>query len=568
MEPQTADSSRSVGIVGETPLVSGPPAAPSRVSGRDRYLDLLRAIALVRVVAYHSFAGAVWLSMAFPSMGVMFALAGSLMARSLERPALGVLRSRTRRLLLPLWAYSGTVLVLLLWQGWTPTVRAGGSWLQILLWFIPLGDPPFPQNIGSDAGLVESSWALQAEEGLWYIRTYFWFMLLSPLLLKAFQRLPWTTLLAPLGLMAVLSMGVVPLPDWGNSAITDFATYGSCWILGFAHNNGLLFKMPRQAVFAAGLALMALGLMWASSHLEDTNWDLNSIPLAQALWSLGFCAMLLRISPSWKALPRPIRYLDKPVNLINNRALTIYLWHNLLLVINVMVIDRLYRIDDVAAAIPWVLSSEWTQFIGVWPLLAVLFLTIGWIEDVAAERPPRLWPTGSPKKPSALPGAADRNRSGRDLHSRTADAQRPTAGSGLRTSHPQPEEPQASSGGLTGIPLARQPGQFTAYKCTVPAGPDSTRPEPHTRDGNGWIYVLKGRLLLGVGDQDMVLAPGQSAEIGAGTAHWIGSAGTEPVEYLDIFADHGVPASQPESEDSLSTPMHGPARRAEGRILN
>jgi hypothetical protein len=66
----------------------------------------------------------------------------------------------------------------------------------------------------------------------------------------------------------------------------------------------------------------------------------------------------------------------------------------------------------------------------------------------------------------------------------------------------------------------------------------------------------------------MVLAPGQSAEIGAGTAHWIGSAGTEPVEYLDIFADHGVPASQPESEDSLSTPMRGPARRADGHILN
>jgi quercetin dioxygenase-like cupin family protein/peptidoglycan/LPS O-acetylase OafA/YrhL len=553
--------------VGETPFVSGALAAPSRFSGRDRYLDLLRAIALIRVVAYHSFSSAVWLSMAFPSMGVMFALAGSLMARSLDRPALGVLRSRTRRLLLPLWAYSGTVLVLLLWQGWTPTVRVGGSWLQILLWFIPLGDPPFPQNIGSDAGLVESSWALQAEEGLWYIRTYFWFMLLSPLLLKAFQRLPWTTLLAPLGLMAVLSMGLIPLPDWGNSAITDFATYGSCWILGFAHNNGLLLNMPRRAVFAAGLALMAMGLTWASSHPDDAVWDLNNTPLAQALWSLGFCAMLLRISPSWKSLPRPIRYLDKPITLINNRALTIYLWHNLLLVINVMVIDRLYQIDDVAAAIPWVLSSEWTQFIGVWPLLAVLFLTIGWVEDVAAERAPRLWPTGSPKKPSALPGAADRNGSGRDLRSRPSDAQRLTAGSGLRTGPPRPEEPQAGSGRLTAKPLAREPGHFSAYKCTVPAGPDSTRPEPHTHNGNRWIYVLKGRLLLRIGDQDMVLAAGQSAEIGAGTPHWVGSAGTEPVEYLDIFGDHGIPARQPESEDSLSTPMRGPASRAGGHIL-
>ena len=44
-------------------------------------------IALVRVVVYHLF-GWAWLTVLFPSMGVMFALAGSLMARSLNRPAL------------------------------------------------------------------------------------------------------------------------------------------------------------------------------------------------------------------------------------------------------------------------------------------------------------------------------------------------------------------------------------------------------------------------------------------------------------------------------------------------
>jgi peptidoglycan/LPS O-acetylase OafA/YrhL len=63
---------------------SGHPV-PNR-SGRDRYLDMLRAIALTRIVAYHTFSGVAWLTLIFPSMGVMFALAGSLMARSLERP--------------------------------------------------------------------------------------------------------------------------------------------------------------------------------------------------------------------------------------------------------------------------------------------------------------------------------------------------------------------------------------------------------------------------------------------------------------------------------------------------
>ena len=88
-----------------TVLGTSNPDAPARKdmglepasTGRDRYLDLLRAIALVRIVAFHTFFQAVWLSVVFPSMGVMFALAGSLMVRSLQRPAASVLKSRARR---------------------------------------------------------------------------------------------------------------------------------------------------------------------------------------------------------------------------------------------------------------------------------------------------------------------------------------------------------------------------------------------------------------------------------------------------------------------------------------
>jgi peptidoglycan/LPS O-acetylase OafA/YrhL/quercetin dioxygenase-like cupin family protein len=534
------------------------PAAPARISSRDRYLDLLRAIALVRVVAYHTFASAVWLSVAFPSMGVMFALAGSLMARSLERPAFGVLRSRTRRLLLPLWAYSATVLVLLLWQGWSPVVRAGGSWLEPLLWFIPLGDPPFPPNIGSDAGLVESSWAFQAEEGLWYIRAYFWFMLLSPLLLKAFHRLPWATLLAPLGIIAVLSMGFIPLPNWGNSGITDFATYGSCWLLGFAHYNGLLLKTPRRAVFTAGMVLMALGLLWAANHLDDTGWDLNNIPLAQALWSLGFCAMLLRISPSWQALPRPIRFLDKAITLINNRAITIYLWHNLLLVITVVVINRLYEVDAIATGIPWILDSEWSQFIAVWLLLAIMFLTIGWVEDIAAGRSPQLWPTGSSQRPPAIARSFDGAQRKPNHHGLTADTGHPKAEIEHTVSPPGIGETPVTRGDLTVVVLAPQPGPIYAYKCTLLAGPDASWPEPRGHEGREWIHVLNGRLRLVLGDQDMVLTTGQSAEIDAKAPHWFGRQGTDPVEYVQISGEQGKSlhfrGCDPESKGTLDSP--------------
>jgi peptidoglycan/LPS O-acetylase OafA/YrhL len=386
------------------------PALPaSRADGRDRYLDTLRAVALARVVAFHSFSGAVWLSLVFPSMGVMFALAGSLMARSLKRPAAGVLKSRTRRLLLPLWAYAIIVLGLLFVAGWRPWQEDEGSWQNIALWFFPIGVPPYPEDAGTTSFLADSTWGFQAEEILWYIRAYFWFMLLSPLLLKAFRRFPRVTLLAPLLLLVALNQETaVPLPDWANSPVTDFATYGSCWILGFAHHDGLLRKLRLPAVIALALALMALGLSWAASHLGEEGWNLNDIPLAQALWSLGFCSVLLRLSPVWSALPGPMRVLDGVVTLMNNRAITIYLWHNLLLVAAVPLIDLGWANPFLSETIPWLLASDWLLFLTVWPLLGIIILCLGWVEDFAAGRTPRLWPSGSgtlaPRVSSPRPG--------------------------------------------------------------------------------------------------------------------------------------------------------------------
>ncbi len=388
-------------------LATPTPAVPAREgmgsesasNGRDRYLDLLRAIALVRIVAFHTFFQAVWLSVVFPSMGVMFALAGSLMARSLQRPAAGVLKSRARRLLLPLWAYSLTVVTALLVQGWRPEQGdTSGWWLKILLWFLPIGDPPVPESIGSDAGLTETSWGMESADILWYIRAYFWFVLLSPLLLKVFRRLPWVTLMAPLGLVTVLGLEIVVIPGAADSPATDFATYGACWILGFAYHDGLLRRVPFRIVLVAALVIMGLGLLWVWSHLEEFGWDLGANPLGQALWSFGVCALLLRISPSWLMLPRPLRFLDKIIALINNRAITMYLWHNLVLIASVPLIDLLWNFPVLEENLSWLLESQLLQFIVVWPLLGLVFLAIGWIEDVAAKRRPRLWPTAAQGK--------------------------------------------------------------------------------------------------------------------------------------------------------------------------
>lgn len=112
--------------------------------------------------------------------------------------------------------------------------------------------------------------------------------------------------------------------------------------------------------------------------------------------------MLLRISPSWAALPRPLRFLDPAVTLINNRAVTVYLWHNVLAVLTVPLIDLLWSVPALEQGVPWLLDSAWLQLALVWVLLAGVIVAVGWVEDVAARRPARLWPTGRARARATL----------------------------------------------------------------------------------------------------------------------------------------------------------------------
>ncbi|MFE6821608.1 acyltransferase [Streptomyces sp. NPDC057690] len=392
---------RTAGALPEPSATAGAEGTTAvRKPGRDRYLDLLRTIALVRVVVYHLF-GWAWLTVLFPSMGVMFALAGSLMARSLKRPPLGVIRDRVRRLLPPLWLFGAVVLTLMFAGGWNPLDDPdhGGALgvVELLNYIVPLGAPPFPWDIGSKSGLLENTWAVQAAGVLWYLRAYLWFVLASPLLLWAFRRAPWVTLFAPLALTAVVGTGLVSIPGETGNAVSDFAVYGSCWVLGFAHQEGLLARIPRYAAVSCSALVMAFGLWWASGHLGPDGWDLNDIPLAQAAWSFGFVVILLQYSPSWQELPSGLARWDRLITLSNNRAVTIYLWHNLLIMATVPIIDLAYGLPfmETGGATDFLDSTYmlW-MFVLVWPLIAVMILATGWIEDIAAKRKPRLWPDG------------------------------------------------------------------------------------------------------------------------------------------------------------------------------
>ncbi|CAM5669045.1 hypothetical protein GCM10010329_35540 [Streptomyces spiroverticillatus] len=411
--PQTADADgldRTDAPAEEKPEETPEPAAPKK-PGRDRYLDLLRSIALVRVVLFHVY-GQAWMTIIFPSMGVMFALAGSLMARSLSARSAGqVIKSRVRRLMVPVWVFAIVTLALIFNGGWKPTAGEDGEsiiwwWIRLAWWFVPVGAATGPDEVGSPGGLLDVSWAAQTSGPLWYIRAYLWFVMLSPLMLKLFRKLPWPTLLAPLALSAVLGMKLIEIPGETGNAITDFTTFASCWMLGFAHNEGTLKKLKPYMIPSFAAVLMGLGLWWAGTHIGEAGWNFDEIPTANALWSLGFCAVLLHYSPSWEVLPDKLKGFDTPITLANNRAVTIYLWHEMAIMLTIPVIDQMWSLGSLPVVGELINANlgklyQVLMFILAWPLIAAAIAGFGWAEDVAAKRKPRLWPNGAKKKPRA-----------------------------------------------------------------------------------------------------------------------------------------------------------------------
>ncbi|GHF26116.1 acyltransferase [Streptomyces griseoluteus] len=379
-----------------------PEPVPRRAPVRDRYFDLLRAVALFRVVFYHLM-GWAWLPVVFPSMGVMFALAGNLMARSLKRPAVDVVRGRLRRLLPPLWLLGALGVSGMVLQGWRPDAEGHPGWWFVHLgfWVLPLSDPPYAGTLPGAHGVLGPDWAAELAGPLWYIRAYLWFVLLSPLLLAALRAIPWTTVLAPVALAAAFEFGHLQLPgERIPSALTDFSTFGACWILGMAHQQGVLKRIPRYVVPSVAPIVAGLGLWYALTHGFRQGHDLDDIPFAQCLWSLATVLLLLHISPTWSEWPRLLRPFDRLVTLLNSRAVTIYLWHNLCILIASTLWDQLWRYDVLDEKCPWLLESPWPVLALTWVLICGCVVTFGWAEDLAARRKPQLWPDGHPSPAS------------------------------------------------------------------------------------------------------------------------------------------------------------------------
>ncbi|NES29109.1 acyltransferase family protein [Micromonospora terminaliae] len=342
---------------------------------RNRYLDLLRSLAIVRVVVYHV-TGWATLTLIFPAMSVMFALAGSLMAASLDRSGVPAVGRRLRRLLPSLWVLAAVFVPAMLLTGlpFTP---------KVLLWLFPVSDPP------------ANYWGALALSPIWYLRDYLWFVLASPVALWLFRRAPLPTLLAPYALLVVIEFGVLANPP---AALREFGLYFGAWLLGFAHHDGLLRRTANRVLVPLALALGAAGLGWIFTHPGPRGYDLNDIHLGNALWSAAFVLVAIGRAPAGAAWVDRTPVLGRVVTVLNRRALTVYLWHMPFVVALTPLVDVVgwSHQDLLGLAIRVAL---------VFALVGVVTLLVGWVEDRAARRTPELVP-GRPRRTAAERAAA------------------------------------------------------------------------------------------------------------------------------------------------------------------
>jgi transcriptional regulator with XRE-family HTH domain len=82
----------------------------------------------------------------------------------------------------------------------------------------------------------------------------------------------------------------------------------------------------------------------------------------------------------------------------------------------------------------------------------------------------------------------------------------------------------------------RAPGGLVVTLMDFPA--ERTTPVPRTHEGHEWLYVTAGRLRLVLGDQDLILEPGEAAEFSTWTPHWMGAV-DGPAQAIAIFGPQG-----------------------------
>ena len=353
--------------------------ATDATARRNANLDLLRLVALIGVIIYQWF-GWRWTPSAIPFAALTFTIAGALMAASLDRSAAypwTVLVKRARRVVLPVWGLAAVAVPLMTWYGSAagagPGTGAAPGWKSMLLWVVPLFEPP------------SSAWGTAWTGSLWFVPAYLWLTLISPPLLWCFRKWPLRTAAVPvIGLALALSGTWSPNSRLGEVLLT-FALFGGYWLIGFAYHQNRIQTMSWRSVIIVSLILASAGLIGTVRAGDITAAQLAGLPVANSLWGAGVVILLLRLYRKSNAWPRS-DWVRTALAAVQDRALTIFLWSFPAFSIAAALLVRYgFSPQSNAAAI----AQRTVVAVG---LIMVVVLLLGWLEDLAIGRRPRLNP--------------------------------------------------------------------------------------------------------------------------------------------------------------------------------
>jgi peptidoglycan/LPS O-acetylase OafA/YrhL len=362
-------------------------------AGRDRVVDLVRAISILVVVALHAVMA-----------GISVTDGDVVIVNAMDDAPLFPLASWVVQVM-PLFFFGGGVAAITQWR----RQRAAGAGVAdfamarlrrmlvpalVMFAFVAAG-----MSIAAIAGTPESllhELGFRLAQPMWFLAVYLGVCAVAPLLVRAHERTPWATF----GMLVGGAIAVDAARHTTGLPVVGAINLAFVWLamvqVGFFWADGWFRRRsPRQLKAGAGAVAAALLLLIAGGVVSgDMYVNLNPPTVALVLLGVAQVHLLALAEPRLRAILERAGGLQRAVDAVASRSFTIYLWHMPALV--VLAVALLIG----GVSFPEPLGVDWWMTRGAWiagvaALTFVAVLLAGRVESlgrgsVGAVRPARV----------------------------------------------------------------------------------------------------------------------------------------------------------------------------------